>query len=170
MFQWDLLLKMHGLIIPGWFTSHSGSSLYFEYLHDTVKKRFSYEYSVSNVFIILWLQIVIALCNILAHAVVKMQVMVSVAKNWVIFVIQFKRQGQFIRQVRQAHLLWFRQSWTQQIKLHCSQNHMSIFYFIYSACSDDNVIHFTLYISSHDLPVNLPELFCNFSSIMDNYP
>ena len=38
----------------------------------------------------IWLKVVIALLNILGHNITKVQVRLSVIKNWVIFVIQFK--------------------------------------------------------------------------------
>ena len=50
-------------------------------------------------FIEIWLKIVIVLHNILVHNIVEIQVKFSITKNWVIFVIQLKKQEQFIRQV-----------------------------------------------------------------------
>ena len=38
----------------------------------------------------IWLKVVIALLIILGHNIIKVQVRLSVIKNWVIFVIQFK--------------------------------------------------------------------------------
>ena len=83
------------------------------------KYRISYGYFVSDVFIEIWLKIVIALGHILAHAIVKMQVRVSVTKYWVITVIQLKRQKQFIRQVRQWHFvkIWPIFHTTNKVKL-----------------------------------------------------
>ena len=140
------------------------------------KCRISYGYFVSDVFIEIWLKIVIALGHILAHTIVKMQVRVSVTKYWVITVIQLKRQKQFIRQVRQWHfvMIWpifhatnkvkliFYMIRRNKLELHCSQNHEPIFSLMYSACSVDSEIHFTWYIRSHDLHVNLLEWFCSF--------
>ena len=110
------------------------------------KKRFCCRYFVDNMFTEIWLQVVIALLNILGHNITKVQVRLSVIKNWVIFVIQFKSGNNLSDKYDKDILLQCSIYATQELKsisfstwlkgnrleLQFSQDHVSIITLMYS--------------------------------------
>ena len=64
----------------------------------------------------IWLKVIIVLLNILGHNITKVQVRLSVIKNWVIFVIQFKSGNNLSDKYDKDILLQCSISATQELK------------------------------------------------------